>query len=55
MFSYFEPNFIENFIGKMVFQILVTWLFSRKENSFFGRLFEMEEVLNVLFADLLLF
>ena len=29
----------------MVFQILVTWLFSRNENLFFGRHFEIEHFL----------
>ena len=33
------------FLGKAVFQILVTWLFSWNENSFFGRQFETKHFL----------
>ena len=51
MFSYFEPNFI----GKVAFQILVTWLFSRNENSFFGGHFETQHFFNDFFADLWFF
>ena len=46
---------LENSIGKVVFQILVTWLFLQNENSFFGHHFEMQYFFNVLFADLWLF
>ena len=42
MFYYFEPKSLKNSIGKVVFQILVTWLFSRNENSFLGGHFEMQ-------------
>ena len=45
----------KNSFGKVVFQILVTWLFSRNENSFFGRHFETKHFLIVLFADIWLF
>ena len=56
MFSYFEPHFIEKFLWESGFsQILVTWLYLQNENSFFGRHFETEHFLNVLFADLWLF
>ena len=34
MFFNFEPNFIEKLFWKEVFQILISWLFSLKENSF---------------------
>ena len=45
---------LKNFTGKelVVFQILVTWLLLRNENSFFGRHFETQHFLNVLVADL---
>ena len=46
---------LKNSTGNVVFQILVTWLFSRNENSFFGRHFETQHFFNVLFADLWLF
>ena len=38
---------LKNFIGKVAFQILVTWLFSRNENSFFGGHFETQHFLMV--------
>ena len=55
MFFNFEANLIDYSFGKVVFQILVTWLFSRNENSFFGLHFETKHFLIVLFADIWLF
>ena len=43
---------LKSFIGKDVFQILDTWLFSQNENSYFGCHFETQRILTVLFADL---
>ena len=43
---------LKNFIGKVAFQILVTWLFSQNENSFFGGHFETQQFFNGFFADL---
>ena len=40
MFSYFEPNFIEKFLGKMVFQILAKIEMMQNKNRLFGRHFE---------------
>ena len=52
MLSYFEPNLLKNSIGKVVFQILVMWLFSRNKSLFFGHHSETQHFLNVFFADL---
>ena len=40
MFSYFEPNFIENSLGKMVFQILAKIEMTQNKNRLFGHYFE---------------
>ena len=40
MFSYFEPNFIENSFGKVVLQILAKIEMTRNKNRLFGRHFE---------------
>ena len=40
MFSYFEPNFIEKFFGKVFFQILAKIEMTRNKNRLFGRHFE---------------
>ena len=40
MFSYFEPNFIENSFGKVVFQILAKIEMTRNKNRLFGLHFE---------------
>ena len=40
---------LKNFIGKVAFQILVTWLFSQNENSFFGGHFETQHFLMFFF------
>ena len=37
MFSYFEPNFIENSFGKVVFQILAKIEMTQKKKRLFGR------------------
>ena len=57
MFLNFEPNFIENILGKVVFQILVTWydLFCETKNLFYGCHFKTKLFLIVLFADIWLF
>ena len=40
MFSYFEPNFIKNSFGKVVFQILAKIKMTRNKNLLFDRHFE---------------
>ena len=55
MISYFEPHFIEKFHWKRCFSNFGHVTISRNENSLFGRHFEMQHFLNVLFADLWLF
>ena len=40
MFSYFEPNFIENSFGKGVFQILTKIETTQNRNRLFARHFE---------------
>ena len=53
MFSYFEPNFIEKFLGKVFFfQILAKIEISRNENRLFGRHFETVQHFQILFAEL---
>ena len=37
MFSYFKPNFIENFFGKVFFQILAKIEMTRNKNRLSGR------------------
>ena len=46
MFSYFEPNFVKNSFGKVVFQILT------RENRLFGRHFETVQHINIFFVCL---
>ena len=53
MFSYFEPNFINKLLWESVFSNFGHVIFSGNENLFFGRQFETEHFLNVLFADLM--
>ena len=55
MFSYFEPNFIEKFHWDFFSKFWSRDCFRENENSFFGRHFETQHFLNVLFADLWLF
>ena len=65
MFSYFEPNYIEKAIGKVFvfFLFVCCFFFSNlgyviifaKRKFVFGRHFETQHFLNVIFADLWLF
>ena len=41
MFSYFEPNFIKDSFGKVVFQTLAKIETTQNKNRLFGRHFEM--------------
>ena len=55
MFSYFEPNFIENFLGKVVFKILAKIEMTRNKNRLFGHHFETVQHLFVLFYFILFY
>ena len=48
MFSYFEPNFIENSFEKVVFQILAKIEMLRNKNWLFGRHFEMVQHITII-------
>ena len=55
MFYNFEPNFNKKFLWENVFLNFGQVTFSRNENSFFGRHFETNHFLTVVFADIWLF
>ena len=55
MFSYFAPNFIEKIHCKSGFSNFGHVTIFAKWKFIFGRQFEPEHLLNVLFADLWLF
>ena len=49
MFSYFKPNFIEKFLGKVFFQILAKIEMMRNKNRLFGRHLEMVQHFHFFF------
>ena len=55
MFSYFEPNFIKNSFGKVVFQIWAKVEMARNKNRLFGRHFETVQHFQFFYCRIVIF